>query len=214
MDSKDKVRKAFTGDHVLQYDRKSQQANWLDPDIIFGLAYRYVDPGQSILDLGIGTGLSSILFHRAGLEVHGLDFSSEMLEVCAGKSFAASLAKQDLSKAPYPLEDNSINHAVCTGVTHIFEDMGIIFSEINRVLKNAGIFGFVVADGDMDEPDGEALTCQKDKKSRVKFHRHSQKSLEELYKKHGFEELNTLSFTSSSIGRIKRTYKACIVRKI
>ncbi len=85
MNKKTTVRKAFTGDHVQQYDQKTLQANWLDPDIVFGLAYRYITPGESILDVGIGTGLSSILFHRAGLEVHGLDFSSEMLEVCAQK---------------------------------------------------------------------------------------------------------------------------------
>ncbi|WP_419778761.1 class I SAM-dependent DNA methyltransferase [Maridesulfovibrio sp.] len=213
MQSRIKVRKAFTGEHALQYDRKSSEANWLDPDIIFGLAFRYVSKGDSILDLGIGSGLASVLFYQSGLQVHGLDFSSEMLAVCEKKNFACSLREHDLGLAPYPFKDSSINHAVCTGVTHIFEDLDTIFSETGRILKQDGTFGFVVADGDVLEPDTQALSCQKNKNSRVRFHRHSQATLNELYHKNGFEQLNSLSFTSSAIGRMKRTFKACIVRK-
>ncbi len=40
MTTNTKVRRAFTGDHVQQYDMKSQKANWLDPEIVFGLAYQ------------------------------------------------------------------------------------------------------------------------------------------------------------------------------
>ncbi len=86
MTTNTKVRRAFTGDHVQQYDMKSQKANWLDPEIVFGLAYQDTAPGETILDVGIGTGLASVLFHKAGLRVKGMDFSSEMLEVCRKKA--------------------------------------------------------------------------------------------------------------------------------
>jgi len=62
------------------YDRKAEQYDWRGPEVAFGLSYAFVSPGQSLLDIGIGTGLSSILFHKARLGVHGMDLSAEMLE--------------------------------------------------------------------------------------------------------------------------------------
>lgn len=49
-------------------------------DLLFGLSYEYLTPGQRLLDVGIGSGVSSQSFARAGLEIYGLDFSPAMLE--------------------------------------------------------------------------------------------------------------------------------------
>ena len=42
------------------YDKKAEEYDWRGPEVAFGLAYAFVNPGESILDIGIGTGLSSI----------------------------------------------------------------------------------------------------------------------------------------------------------
>jgi len=44
--------------------------------------YEYIKPGDSLLDLGIGTGLSSVLFAKVGLNITDLDGSLEMLKEC------------------------------------------------------------------------------------------------------------------------------------
>jgi hypothetical protein len=49
------------------HDQEAEETGRSVPEVVFGLAYRYVQPGQSILDTGIGTGLSSVLFPKAGL---------------------------------------------------------------------------------------------------------------------------------------------------
>ena len=53
------------------------------------------------LDIGIGTGLGSVLFRKAGLIVHGMDNDPAMIEACRSKGFS-DLLLHDLNKPPYP----------------------------------------------------------------------------------------------------------------
>ena len=69
------------------YDDTAAATGWLGPQVAFDLMRDHLRPGQTLLDLGIGTGLSSALFREAGLRVHGLDGDPEMLAVCRWKGF-------------------------------------------------------------------------------------------------------------------------------
>lgn len=100
---------------VNDYDSKAEEYNWRGPEVAFGLSYSFVNPGESVLDIGIGTGLGSILFHKAGLHVYGMDVSTEMLEASRGKRFATDLKEHDLTVEPYPYDAGSLDHAVCLG---------------------------------------------------------------------------------------------------
>jgi len=109
---------------AANYDEKAQATGWQGPAVVFGLAFKYTEPGQTLLDIGIGTGLGSALFHKAGLNVIGMDISEEMLEVCRNKGFAAGLVCHDLTVSPYPFGDASCDHAVSTGVFQFFREPG------------------------------------------------------------------------------------------
>lgn len=50
-----------------EYDKRIKEYGWVGSEVAFGLAYEYTNPGQTILDVGIGTGLGSVLFHWAGM---------------------------------------------------------------------------------------------------------------------------------------------------
>jgi len=87
-----------TGDTIINdhqsavnYDEQARRTEWFGSEVVFGLTYEFVNPGESLLDLGIGSGLSSIPFHKAGLRIYGLDGSDEILEICASKGFAIDL---------------------------------------------------------------------------------------------------------------------------
>ena len=67
------------------YDDEAEATGWYGPEVVFGLSYAYVQSGQSILDIRIGTGLGSVLFRTAGLAIHGMDNSPQMLEACQSK---------------------------------------------------------------------------------------------------------------------------------
>ena len=56
-----------------EYDMAGKERSWHGPEIIFGLMYDYIAPGESLLDIGIGTGLDAVIFKKAGLQVYQLE---------------------------------------------------------------------------------------------------------------------------------------------
>jgi len=92
--SKDSIR--VHSEHASKYDREAHETGWFGPEVLFDLCFEYVSPHERLLDIRIGTGLGSMPFARAGLEVSGIDGSAEMLEICRSKDFAEDLRKFDL----------------------------------------------------------------------------------------------------------------------
>ena len=54
---------------ATEYDKLSKAHNYWAPEALFGLSYEHENPGQTLLDIGIGTGQSSLLHYKAGLKV-------------------------------------------------------------------------------------------------------------------------------------------------
>jgi predicted TPR repeat methyltransferase len=180
---------------ITAYDKEAVATGWYGPEVAFGLIYAHVHPGQSMLDIGIGTGLGTVLFRKAGLKVHGMDISPKMLDVCRSKGIT-SLRLHDLSKPPYPYDSESMDHAVCTGVFNFFSDLSPVFQEASRIIRNGGLFVFVV--GDRSEKEAHAIEVggehTKSEKTVTMF-LHSEKQIAELLARYGFEPLRDLSFT-------------------
>ena len=127
------------------YDSMVKEYNSYLSEVLFGMCYQYIQPGDSLLDLGIGTGLSSVLFAKTGLMITGLDESLEMLKECSKKGFAEEIKQFNIQDVPLPFLDNSFSHIVCCGVFHLFGDLLPTIKEVVRILKPAGIFAFTIA---------------------------------------------------------------------
>jgi SAM-dependent methyltransferase len=92
-----------------------------------------------ILDLGCGTGLSSLLFFKAGYQVTGIDGTRAMIERARKLPFQKLIA-QNLEK-PLRVKDLSFDAAVMVGVLEYIDDPAPILEQVERKLRPEGIFG-------------------------------------------------------------------------
>ena len=156
--------------YAHEYDQQIKEYDCYIAEVLFGLSYEYINEGESILDVGIGTGISSKLFYVAGLQVFGIDVSAKMLKICEEKGFAKELIEQDLLVFPWPYQKDMFDHVICCGVFHFFGDLDKMFEEISRIQKNDGVFAFTVmmsedlcnqGEYDSNIEDGFSIFCHK-----------------------------------------------------
>jgi len=181
------------------YDDQALATNWFGSDVVFGLVYEYVNPGETLLDLGIGSGLSSILFHRAGLRVYGLDGSEEVLKVCQAKNFTVDLKLHDLREYPLPYESSSLNHIISVAVLNSFSDLDPLFGETARIIKPQGVFAFTVEDQKPGQEESYPINRVEvdkapDEENAVRLFRHSSEYINRLLVKHNYRLLKKLEF--------------------
>jgi len=128
-------------------------ADWLDrapPDAVASFAgvgnphlRSQLQPGETVLDLGSGAGLDSIIASwQVGREgrVIGVDLNSVMcdkLRAHAAES-GSSLECREGRMEDIPLEDASVDAVISNGVINLSFRKRKVFQELFRVLKPAG----------------------------------------------------------------------------
>jgi ubiquinone/menaquinone biosynthesis C-methylase UbiE len=165
-------------ENANEYDEQVNEYDSYSHDIIFGMSYEYVKPGETLLDLGIGTGLASIKFSKIGLKVYGLDYSEEMLNACRSKSFAEELKLHNLKEDKLPYNNDSFDHVICCGVLHFLTNLDNIFSEVERIMKEVGIFAFTFSPDNSAKKYIEQMTGW-----GVPIYKHSPAYINELFEK-------------------------------
>lgn len=96
--------------------------------------------GESLLDIGCGTGASLLPFLDAGLQVTGIDPSPYMLDIALGRlghrvDFYRGFA-EDL-----PFDDNSFNHACLVTTLEFVNEPAAALEEACRVAKDRIFIG-------------------------------------------------------------------------
>ena len=95
-----------------------------------------------ILDLGCGTGLSSLLFFKHGFTVTGIDGSKEMI-ARASKLPYKKLLYQNLETS-LRVKDGVFDAAIMVGVVDYLNDPSVVLREVRKKLVERGVFGFTV----------------------------------------------------------------------
>lgn len=207
-------------DFAQNYDDYIQNCNWVGTDFLFGLMYEYIKSNQTILDIGIGTGLSSMLFKQFGLTIYGIDGAMEMIKVCHDKRFAEGLRQIDLTKDHVWFEDKTFDHIVSHGVFHLIGDLKNIFKQTSLILDKNGCFGFTYegmqnSEDDFKESSVVGLFERQNLQSGIKVFRHTDKYIFELMETNGFHLLKKTEFLAfvDSITKAKTYFNVIIAKK-
>jgi predicted TPR repeat methyltransferase len=187
-------------DFAPAYDDYISKRGWCGPEILFGLLFEYLKKDEKLLDIGIGTGLSSLLFHKAGITITGIDGSNEMLGICKKKNISEELLQLDITKGDFPFADSHFDYVISHAVFHLTGILDQLFSEVARIIKVTGKFAFTVdelspeTDIDYSESEKSGVFEKLNKDSGIKVFKHSDLYIKELLVKNNFKILKQTNY--------------------
>lgn len=134
---RDQIKKIYSAwsncyDHVFKWFFAPRQKHVIET--------MGIEPGQRVLDVGVGTGLSLAVYPR-DCEVVGIDLSREMLTKAGEKVRElglghVSLFEMDAQQLSF--DEDSFDHVVATFVISVVPDPVRTINEMKRVLKPEG----------------------------------------------------------------------------
>lgn len=98
--------------------------------------------GESVLEIGCGTGISMVPLIKTGLDVTGIDPSPYMLDI-ASENLGRSAELHRGFAEDLPFDDNSFNHACFLTTLEFVEDPVKAVEEACRVAKDRVFIGFL-----------------------------------------------------------------------
>ena len=137
--------------HVYSYNEAKAYERWqkkpgneADIRMEHCLMGRMLDPlwGESVLDIGCGTGLGAASLLRMGLRVSGLDPSPDMLDIAARNLGRRVDLHRGVAEA-LPFEDNHFTYAAVVNTLEFVEDPRKALEEAFRVTKDRVFIGFL-----------------------------------------------------------------------
>lgn len=134
----------YTASQVEKYDAwyHSERGRWIgEQEISVLLKLLPYQTGQSLLDIGSGSGYFSRQFHSAGLNVTGIDSSYEMSAYACAKDKSVKYLTGNAIKLPFA--DNSFDY--CSAITSLsfVAEPEVALAEMWRVSRKAVIAGLL-----------------------------------------------------------------------
>ncbi|MDZ7849913.1 MAG: class I SAM-dependent methyltransferase [Halodesulfurarchaeum sp.] len=133
------VREEFDAWAADGRDRGMEERHWHTAKE--ALARMPIESGDSVLDLGTGSGYALRALRERGLgRGYGIDASPEMVANADGYTDDARIGYLRGDFETLPFESNAIDHAFSMEAIYYAEDVGAVLSELTRVLRPGGTF--------------------------------------------------------------------------
>ena len=174
-----------------EYDDLLKQYKWQAPELLLDYLSKHIRKGTKLLDIGVGTGISSQRFHPLQVELYGLDNSPDMLAICEAKQLFKEVRLFDILNEDIPYPETTFDYVICSGVLHFFPELDSIFAKISRVVKNNGLFAFTVIENHKDEKPYYTEISD-----GVNIYHHSMDYIETLSQQQYFTRLHEQIFTT------------------
>ena len=144
MSTEDRIRKTYD-EHAEKYHELR-----LRPDVMFFNSY-IENPAvlsllegkineRDVLDMGCGPGVFTKQLHDLGARVKGVDFAPNFIKIAQREHPGLEFYVEDASSTHF--EDESFDVVCSNLMLHYFKDLRKIFSEVNRVLRQKGVYVF------------------------------------------------------------------------
>jgi len=176
---------------AADYDDLLKQYEWRAPELIYDYLSKYILSNTKLLDIGVGTGISSQRFHQMGVELFGLDNSPDMLDICKAKKVFKELLLFNILKDEIPYPKATFEYIICSGLLHFFSSLDHMFEETSRVLKHDGFFVFTFLENLIDNNLYTTETS-----FGVNIYYHNKNYIKDLADKFNFTFLYEQTFTT------------------
>lgn len=123
-------------------NNSSQKPNDTALKIIQNLQ-KYLKPNDQVLDFACGSGIISSEIAKNVKTVHGIDISSQMIEIANDRKIKQNLNNVKFSRATLfdeNIQIGSFDVIMAFNILHYLEDKEIFMKRINELLKPNGIF--------------------------------------------------------------------------
>jgi 2-polyprenyl-3-methyl-5-hydroxy-6-metoxy-1,4-benzoquinol methylase len=125
--------------------------NWDTPGVSLGendlkiieMTRNYLNPGSVVLDYGCATGTIALEIAGMAKEVHGIDISSNMIEIAKRKADERHIKNIGFARTAIfdeSLGEESFDVILSLSILHLVEDSAQVMDRIHQLLKPGGIF--------------------------------------------------------------------------
>jgi len=131
------------------WDKQAEKFDQLDLNLdkesekLINQTKNYLEPGGRLLDFGCATGNKAIALANSVKYVHGLDFSSGMIDIAKKKAEEIKIENIEFSQGtiykndfPYEYFDAVVSYSVL----HLLKDLDPVLRKIHELIKPGGKF--------------------------------------------------------------------------